>query len=1182
MKTRLTFVFLFAAVFYMIIQYSFQIQNDKNLFNIDSRNDQEINSLFKLRNHYSLNSYLANRISEKIKKINKTKEKELNADEPNKFVQILNEMKIPYGETKSDYPTNYKQIELQKARLQNRLQKNLASILPWVERGPGNVSGRARGLIVDPDDATGNTWFVGSVGGGIWKTTDTGQHWSNLTPDIPNLAVSTLAMAASNHNIIYAGTGESMYNIDVVNGDGLLKSTDRGETWNQITNTVGNLNFNNVSRIIVDPNNANIVLASTSSGRYRMSFYNKSGIFKSTNGGNTWYQVYDETSIGSSGKVKKILQIVDKPGNFNILFGAIEEKGIIKSTDAGETWHLSKIGIDDSTGRFELAISPVNKNKIFAAAEGFPTSNLYVSADEGNTWQKTSEDGTEPNWLSSQGWYDNTIAAHPYKENIVYVGGVLLYKINLLDSNKRITTALSTGNAHVDHHNLVIIKGEGTSFRILDANDGGIAVSSDSSANWTNPINGLNTTQFYGVDKMPGGSAYIGGMQDNGTWRSPENSVSSTNWNFQIGGDGYETSWNFDDPLKIIGGSQYNGFERSTDGGLTFSDATSGLSDVGSGNAPFITKIGKTNLEPDLIFVVGKHGVWKSTNFGENWKLTAIRSNYWGSLSSFHDIKISKVNPNIIWGGSRMDANGVINVSTDKGTTFSPTNLYGVVTMGGISGLATHPTQDSTAYVLFSFAHKPKILRTTNLGQSWEDISGFGSGTTSTNGFPDVAVYDLLVMPQSPDTIWAGTEIGLFESTNNGLTWHAAKNGLPSVAIWSMTNVEDEIVIGSHGRGIWSVKIPALGNFGTYKPLINSLSQDLNGFLNIKIKLRSLYDSSIVKINGMQYVLLGKNIVSNKDTIIQYAITQKGNINVSVTGYKNGIEYQSVTKNISTVIYKSAQNNYSNNFNSTTNDFIGNGFEVKTYSGFSSPAIHTAHPYSNQQNLTYTLTIPIIVSSSGTTFTYDDIALMEPGDAGSIFGNPNFWDYVITEATKDGINWIPLSSGYDSRFDQAWSTDFNSAISPDSTLYRTHIIDLQNKFKPGDKILIRFRLFADQFVTGWGWVIDNINIQPSVLSVNDNNQVPNKFVLYQNYPNPFNPTTKIKYSIPNVGKESTLSIQIKVYDILGKEVATLVNENQQPGNYEVTFNGNRLASGIYFYRLQAGKFTDTKKLILMK
>ena len=149
-------------------------------------------------------------------------------------------------------------------------------------------------------------------------------------------------------------------------------------------------------------------------------------------------------------------------------------------------------------------------------------------------------------------------------------------------------------------------------------------------------------------------------------------------------------------------------------------------------------------------------------------------------------------------------------------------------------------------------------------------------------------------------------------------------------------------------------------------------------------------------------------------------------------------------------------------------------------------------------------------------------------------------------------------------------------------MFRTHSIELNNKFKSGDKILIRFRLFADEFVTGWGWLIDNINIQPSVLGVKNNNKIPNNFKLYQNYPNPFNPTTKIKYSIPSVETGYIQSVQLKVYDILGNEVATLVNENQRPGNHEVTFKAGNLASGVYFYRLQAGSLSDTKKFILMK
>ena len=729
--------------------------------------DKKYEKLLHAQKKFAANSPQGIRIAEQIKKMKRLIDGHVKSDQPDEFVRILNEMKIPYGENHPSYPPNYQSIELEKAKRQS-LNKIQMTLLPWIERGPGNVSGRVRGLVVDPDDPAGNTWFIGSVGGGIWKTTDAGNSWIDLAPNLPNLAVSALAMAPSNHNIIYAGTGESMFSVDVINGNGIYKSTDKGNTWAHLASTINNLDFNNISRIIVDPNNENIVLASTSSGRYRLAFANKSGIFKSTDGGNTWKEVYNEPNIGSLGRVKKVLQIVETPGNFNILYAGVDEKGILKSTDAGETWFKSSNGIQDSSGRFEIAISPTNPNKIYAAAEGSPTTNLFVSTDAGQNWAKTTENGTEPNWLSSQGWYDNTITVHPTDENIVFVGGVYLFQINLLPGNQRTTTPLETGPVHVDHHNLVIIPGTDGNFRILNANDGGIGLSSNGASNWSKPTDGLNTTQFYGVDKMPGGSAYIGGMQDNGTWRSPENSAKNSNWFYQIGGDGYEVSWHFDDPDKIIGGSQYNGLRRSLDGGQSFGLATSGLTNTGSGNAPFITKIAKTNQEPDLLFAVGRSGIYRSTNFGANWTLTAISAN-WGSISSFHDVKISRANPNIVWGGARMDPSGSIFVSTDKGTTFTAASIFNGVTMGGISGIATHPIQDSTAYILFSFSQKPKILRTTNLGQSWEDISGFGTNAVSNNGFPDVAIYDLLVMPHEPNTIWAGTEIGLFESTDNGV-----------------------------------------------------------------------------------------------------------------------------------------------------------------------------------------------------------------------------------------------------------------------------------------------------------------------------------------------------------------------------------------------------------------------------
>jgi photosystem II stability/assembly factor-like uncharacterized protein len=1117
----------------------------------------------------------AQKITDRLLELREQREAE--AENPGELMRILYERTIPYGEAVPGYEPGYRMRESQ-AAMRNASMMS-AEVLPWIERGPGNVSGRARGLVVDPDDPTGNSWFVASVGGGIWKTTNGGTNWIEVAPYLANLAVSTIEMAPSNHNILYAGTGESMFSVDVINGDGILKSTDRGQTWFPLQSTLANPNFNNIARIIIDPSNPDIVLTATTTGRYKLDVANASGIWKTTNGGISWTRVYQEQVIGTLGRVKKVLQIIATPGDFNVQYAGIDQRGIFKSTNAGDSWFWSSVGIDDSTGRFELAIAPSNPNKVYAAAAG-TQSILYYSSNAGESWIRTT--GGNTSWLSSQGWYDNTICVHPTNENIVYVGGVNLYR-HVVSGTTKTTTTLSTGPVHVDHHNLMIIPRVGGGFRILNTNDGGLGVSSDSSANWTKPTLGMNTSQFYGVDKKPGASAYFGGMQDNGTWRSPENSTASSLWTSQIGGDGYETSWHFNNPLWLIGGSQYNGIARSLNGGQSFSSATSGLA-TGSANAPFITKIAKTNMEPDLLFAVGAAGVYRSTNFGASWALTSIPSSTWGAISTFHDVRISRANPNIVWAGSRMDAIAQIQVSTNRGTTFQPTPVYNVTTMGGISGLATHPLQDSTAYVLFSFAQKPKILRTTNLGQTWEDISGFGSGSVSTNGFPDVAVYDMIVFPHQPSTLWVGTEIGLFESTDNGGTWHFANNGLPAVAIWFITHVEEEVVVATHGRGIWSVRIPGLSAGQTFSPLVKAMYQQPDGMLAINISLRSIYDSTVVSVNGTRYRFIEGNPAA-VDTIVRYPVVQSGSVSAQAVSYKNGTAYASLTQSTNVVLFNAPQAAYVNTFNAPSSDFSGNGFSITTPTGFSNGAIHSVHPYANNQNYIYTLMVPIVVAPSNAFVAYDDIAIIEPGEAGSTFGDDSFYDYVVIEGTSDGVTWLPLADGYDATYDAAWLAAFNTSQSGNPTMYRHHEVNLLNRFSPGQTILLRLRLYADPGVTAWGWSIDNLEIQDRITGIAENSDgIPTDFSLLQNYPNPFNPSTMFRFQLPVSGK-----VSLKLFDVLGREVATIVNEELPAGSYERQWNAGTLASGMYMFRLQAqptsgriGMYEQIRKLVLTK
>jgi hypothetical protein len=234
-------------------------------------------------------------------------------------------------------------------------------------------------------------------------------------------------------------------------------------------------------------------------------------------------------------------------------------------------------------------------------------------------------------------------------------------------------------------------------------------------------------------------------------------------------------------------------------------------SDTEPGAAPFFTVIENHKAQPDVLYAVGKSGVWKSTNFGERWNEKSITDKWvsGGGITSSHTVVISKANPNIVWAGGGMTGERNMHVSKNGGSSFSIVPNV-ADTLGSISGFATHPTEPNTAYALFSFSEFGKIFRTRDLGATWEDISGFNGTTSSSTGFPDVALSTLLVLPHEPSTIWAGTEIGIMESTDDGQSWHELDGNVPNVSIWELRALDDMVFAATHGRGIWSTTFPTM------------------------------------------------------------------------------------------------------------------------------------------------------------------------------------------------------------------------------------------------------------------------------------------------------------------------------------------------------------------------------------
>jgi photosystem II stability/assembly factor-like uncharacterized protein len=174
------------------------------------------------------------------------------------------------------------------------------------------------------------------------------------------------------------------------------------------------------------------------------------------------------------------------------------------------------------------------------------------------------------------------------------------------------------------------------------------------------------------------------------------------------------------------------------------------------------------------------------------------------------NVRISSANPNIVWAGGGMTSQTSLFVSTDGGRNFTATTNI-TRPMGAMTNIIPHPTEPNTAFVTFSLPNRPKVLLTRDLGKTWTDLSGFGAtgtNTVSSNGFPDIAVYTVFVFPKDTQRIWAGTELGIFETTNGGQSWNYLQSDLPSVAIWSMKLVDNQVVIATHGRGIWTAELP--------------------------------------------------------------------------------------------------------------------------------------------------------------------------------------------------------------------------------------------------------------------------------------------------------------------------------------------------------------------------------------
>jgi Fibronectin type III domain len=716
----------------------------------------------------------------------------------------------------------------------------------WTALGPGNIGGRTRAILIDPTDA--NVMYAAGVAGGVWKSTNGGASWAPLHDLMSNLAVSGLAMDPANHNVIYAGTGEGFLSGDAVRGAGIFKSTNAGASWAPIGGTDASSNFYYVNDIVVSPNSSQRVYAAT-----------RNGVFRSLDGGGTWLGPIGGFGVPSGGCTDLVIRSDAGPADTLLVAcgaGSTPVGAVYRTTDGASATPWTSVLALANQGRTALAIAPSNQNVVYALSASSATSGNFArggmlavskstnggasfstvvdntSATKMNTLllsnpreATATECGTGTSAYFNQGWYDNVIAVDPADENIVFAGGVDLFRSDDGGASWGMISRWDrTPNVHADQHAIVFAPGyNGTSNQTMwSGDDGGLYKTTNAraakstaitspcstsgiSVSWTSFNNSYAVTQFYDGTPYPNGTTYFGGAQDNGTIRGTD-AAGTNGWTQLLGGDGGYVAVDSGNTNTLYAEVQNFTFAKSTNGGSNWFVKTSGTRanncNFGAGGDCFlfITPFSMDASSSSRLFTGGWY-VYRTTNGADLWSQIGQITPGNGQLSA---VVNAPTDANRLLVGM---SDGVIALLTNALTADSSTAWTSSQPRAGfVSSLTFDPSNSLVAYATYSTFGGTHVWKSTNGGVSWSGIDGVVG-----SAIPDVPVHTLVVDPSDSQRLYVGTDIGVFVSTDGGSHWAVENTGFANV-VTEKLKVNTVSSVGTlfaftHGRGAYKVSL---------------------------------------------------------------------------------------------------------------------------------------------------------------------------------------------------------------------------------------------------------------------------------------------------------------------------------------------------------------------------------------
>jgi hypothetical protein len=695
-----------------------------------------------------------------------------------------------------------------------------------------NVTGRIISMVTHPTDS--NTIYIGAAQGGIWKTVDLGKNWVPTSDNAPSLAIGALAIDKSNPNVLYAGTGEANFSGDSLYGQGLIKTTDGGKTWNPLGDKKdsilgapdGMTGFLNArfTRLAINPNKPTTLFASVISDPKSPKV--ASGIYRSVDGAEKWVKL--DKDLPSSSSTQGATDIVLNSTNPNTAYAAFFGEGVYKTINANDnapSW--KKLDLPDLSphtfSRIVLGISLSSPNVLYAlvANDDDTVTKFYQSTNNGDSWNSI----TLPDYLApyysgiggNQGSYNLNVAVHPKNENVVYLSALSLFKA----VGHEIT--IVGERIHPDNHAFAF---DPNNPEIIYAgNDGGIYKSNDGGNTWDDSINeGLCITQFEFMDQDPSSENMIlAGTQDNGTIQYN----GKPKFYFCNGGDGGYACIDQTDPNNMWHTRPYLNPFFSPEKGLegTWHHKQHGLQ-IPDPNTPWMYSVfypplalDRTNsnniaIGGELLYLddqKGSHGWPVKIDLGLAPQVSSTGQKYPHLINA-----ISYVNSNLIYVGTELG--GVCRlVKNSNGWKVKAIHASPLPYPQTINDIATMPNKDDEVVVIFSgfsrdpdsFGHVYHCKIGSDGSTKWTDISGSSQDHTRLPNAPHQA---LVIDERNPNIMYVSSDVGVFRTIDAGKNWGKIGKGLPEVQVYDMRLFYPKNLLraATHGRGMWQLKLDSI------------------------------------------------------------------------------------------------------------------------------------------------------------------------------------------------------------------------------------------------------------------------------------------------------------------------------------------------------------------------------------